>query len=159
MVYGGSLRIDVRVYKLPGMITNNQFEVDVRDVEYQRQAGRPWLARIYQPKGTGPFPTIIDVHGGAWHNGDRTNNTGIDQALAANGMVVAAIDFRQPPEAGYPASICDVNLAVRWPGNTTPPPFKADLSLEIVLRLLASQHAAAYLSDADLVTDDHSVYL
>jgi len=96
------------------MITNDEFEVDVRDVEYQHQAGKAWLARIYQPQGTGPFPTIVDVHGGAWHNGDRTNNAGIDRALAAKGIVVAALDFRQPPEAGYPASICDVNLAVRW---------------------------------------------
>src|ERR671924_924188 len=96
------------------MASNDEFEVDVRDVEYQRQAGKPWLARIYQPKGTGPFPTIIDVHGGAWHNGDRTNNAGIDRALAAKGIVVAAVDFHQPPQAGYPASICDVNLAVRW---------------------------------------------
>jgi acetyl esterase len=96
------------------MNTNNQFEVDERDVEYQNLAGKPWLARVYQPKGTGPFPTIVDVHGGAWHNGDRTNNAGIDRVLAANGILVAAIDFRQPPEAGYPASICDINLAVRW---------------------------------------------
>jgi acetyl esterase len=93
---------------------SNEFEVDVRDVEYQNQSDKPWLARIYQPKGTGPFPTIVDVHGGAWHNGDRTNNAGIDRALAAKGIVVAAVDFRQPPEAGYPASICDVNFAVRW---------------------------------------------
>lgn len=96
------------------MDTNNKYDVDVRDVEYQQLAGKPWLARVYQPKGTGPFPTIVDVHGGAWHNGDRTSNAGIDQALAANGIVVAAVDFRQPPEAGYPASICDINLAVRW---------------------------------------------
>jgi acetyl esterase len=96
------------------METNGKFEVDERDVEYQNLAGKPWLARVYQPKGTGPFPTIIDVHGGAWHNGDRTNNAGIDRALAANGVLVAALDFRQPPEAGYPASICDINLAVRW---------------------------------------------
>jgi acetyl esterase len=96
------------------MASDNEFEVDVRDVEYQRHAGKPWLVRIYQPKGMGPFPTIVDVHGGAWHNGDRTNNAGVDQALAANGILVAAVDFRQPPEAGYPASICDVNLAVRW---------------------------------------------
>ena len=54
------------------------------------------------------------MHGGAWHNGDRLNNAGVDRALAAKGIVVAAIDFRQPPEAGYPASICDVNLAIRW---------------------------------------------
>jgi acetyl esterase/lipase len=96
------------------MQNNNPFEVQVRDVEYQSLAGKPWLARIYQPAGSGPFPTLIDVHGGAWQNGDRTNNAGIDQALAATGMVVAAVDFRQPPEAGYPASLCDVNLAVRW---------------------------------------------
>ena len=96
------------------METNGKFEVDVRDVEYQSLAGKPWLARVYQPKGSGPFPTIVDVHGGAWHNGDRTNNAGIDEALAARGILVAAVDFRQPPEAGYPASICDINLAVRW---------------------------------------------
>jgi acetyl esterase len=96
------------------MVNNIEYEVDERDVEYQRQAGKAWLARIYQPKGTGPFPAIVDVHGGAWHNGDRTNNAGIDRALAAKGILVAAVDFRQPPEAGYPASICDVNLAVRW---------------------------------------------
>jgi acetyl esterase len=96
------------------MVNSIQYEVDERDVEYQRQAGKAWLARIYQPKGTGPFPAIVDVHGGAWHNGDRTNNAGIDRALAAKGILVAAVDFRQPPEAGYPASICDVNLAVRW---------------------------------------------
>ncbi|HEY7168677.1 MAG TPA: alpha/beta hydrolase [Candidatus Binatia bacterium] len=93
---------------------NEQFEVDVRDVEYQKLDGKPWLLRIYQPKGSGPFPVVVDVHGGAWHNGDRTNNEGIDRALAANGILVAAVDFRQPPEAGYPASLCDVNLATRW---------------------------------------------
>jgi acetyl esterase len=96
------------------MEINGKFEVDERDVEYQSLAGKPWLARLYQPKGTGPFPSIVDVHGGAWHNGDRLNNAGIDRALAARGILVAAVEFRQPPEAGYPASICDVNLAVRW---------------------------------------------
>ena len=96
------------------MVNNNEYEVAERDVEYQRQAGKAWQARVYQPKGSGPFPSIVDVHGGAWHNGDRMNNAGVDRALAAKGIVVAAIDFHQPPQAGYPASICDVNLAVRW---------------------------------------------
>lgn len=91
-----------------------KYEVNERDVEYQSVAGRPWQLRVYQPKGPGPFPTIIDVHGGAWHNGDRTSNAGVDRALAATGILVAAVDFRQPPEAGYPASICDINLAIRW---------------------------------------------
>ena len=96
------------------MDSHPDFEVDARDVEFHNQAGQVRLARIYQPRGVGPFPTIVDVHGGAWHNGDRTNNVGIDQALASKGILVVALDFRQPPEAGYPASICDVNLGVRW---------------------------------------------
>src|SRR5712691_9284928 len=100
--------------RLPAMATQIEYEVELKDVEYQRIDGKPWLARIYRPKGTGPFPALIDVHGGAWHNGDRTNNAGVDLALAARGMVVAAIDFRQPPEAGYPASVCDVNVGIRW---------------------------------------------
>ena len=96
------------------MMNNTKYEVDERDIEYQRLAGKPWLVRLYQPGGAGPFPTIIDVHGGAWHNGERLNNSGIDLELASRGILVAAVEFRQPPEAGYPASICDVNLATRW---------------------------------------------
>src|SRR5512138_768758 len=96
------------------MATEVRFEVEVKDVEYQQQAGKAWLARVYRPIGTGPFPTVVDVHGGAWNNGDRTNDTLINQALAASGILTVAIDFRQPPEAGYPASVQDMNLAIRW---------------------------------------------
>jgi acetyl esterase/lipase len=96
------------------MATRVELAVDVQDVTYQQQAGTAWLARVYRPQGTGPFPTIVDVHGGAWTKGDRLNDTVMDTALAARGIVVAAIDFRQPPQAGYPASVADLNLAIRW---------------------------------------------
>src|SRR3984893_14334350 len=96
------------------MATNVEFEGDVKDVEYQQLARKPWLARVYRPIGTGPFPTVVDVHGGAWNNGDRLNDTMLNQAMAAQGILTVAIDFRQPPEAGYPASVCDMNLAIRW---------------------------------------------
>src|SRR5919204_4670666 len=96
------------------MATQVQFEVEVQDVEYQQQAGKPWLARVYRPVGPGPFPTVVDVHGGAWNNGDRANDTQMNQALAASGILTVAIDFRQPPEAGYPASVQDMNLGIRW---------------------------------------------
>jgi len=95
-------------------MSNAEYQFKKRDVEYQRLSGKPWLLRLYQPRGAGPFPTMLDVHGGAWHNGDRMNNAGIDRELASRGILVAAVEFRQPPEAGYPASICDVNLATRW---------------------------------------------
>src|ERR1700686_2951892 len=96
------------------MATNGEFEVDIRDVEYQQLAGKPWLARVYRPIGQGPFPTVLDVHGGAWDRGDRTNDTVLNRAMAAQGILTVAIDFRQPPQVGYPASVCDMNLAIRW---------------------------------------------
>ncbi len=85
-------------------------EISVQDLEY-----RDGLAvRVYQPKGTGPFPALLDVHGGVWSGGDRTNAEVMDRALAESGMVVAAIDFRLAPEHPYPAQVADVNLATRW---------------------------------------------
>ena len=91
-----------------------RFEVEVRDLEYQRHGVQPLLARLYRPIGTGPFPALVEVHGGAWASGDRLNNAPLDEALAKSGIVVLAIDFRMPPEHRYPASIADINLATRW---------------------------------------------
>ena len=82
------------------MATTVHFEVDVADVEYQRLSGKAWLARIYRPVGSGPFPVVVDVHGGAWNNGDRTNDAALNRAMAERGILTIAIDFRQPPEAG-----------------------------------------------------------
>ncbi len=89
-------------------------QVTVEDVEYQRQAGRSMLARLYRPNGAGPFPAAVQIHGGAWVNKDRIDNDFMAKALAESGILVAAIDFRMPPEAGYPASLADINLATRW---------------------------------------------
>jgi acetyl esterase len=95
-----------------------RFQVEARDLEYQRRDAEPLLARLYRPVGpetsTRPFPALIDVHGGAWASGDRLNNAPLDEALAKSGIVVLAIDFRMPPEWRYPHSIADINLATRW---------------------------------------------
>ena len=90
------------------------FQVDVQDIEYLRHGDKPLLARIFQPSGAGPFPMIVDLHGGAWFRGDRLNDTVINEPLAKGGVVVAALDFRLPPDASYPGSVADINYAVRW---------------------------------------------
>lgn len=89
-------------------------EIRIEDVEYQRQSGRAVLARLYRPSGAGPFPAVLQVHGGAWTSKDRTDNSYIAEALARSGILVASVDFRMPPEAAYPASLADINLATRW---------------------------------------------
>ena len=98
----------------PGQDSAGTREFEATDLEYQRREGTPLLARVYQPAGAGPFPAMVDVHGGGWTSGTRLQNAVICGALASSGVVVASLDFRMPPEAKYPASIADVNLGIRW---------------------------------------------
>jgi acetyl esterase len=91
------------------------FDLTVSEVELRRTAaGRTLMARVYQPKGAGPFPTILDLHGGAWNAKDRRAEEPMDRALAASGILVVAIDMTLAPEAPYPACVQDANYGVRW---------------------------------------------
>ena len=90
------------------------YDVDVSDVEYLKHGDKPLLARLFTPRGSGPFPIMIELHGGAWVRGDRLNANAANEALAKHGVIVAALDFRVPPEAPYPASLADIHYGVRW---------------------------------------------
>jgi acetyl esterase len=89
-------------------------DIEVTDVEYFRHGARPLLARLYRPRQGGPHPLIVDLHGGVWCKLDRTRDVAIAEPLARSGIAVASLDFRMPPEAGYPASLADINCAIRW---------------------------------------------
>jgi acetyl esterase len=91
------------------------FEIKVSEVELRRnKAGRMLMARIYQPSGPGPFPVMLDLHGGAWNAKNRTAEEPMDRALASSGLLVVAVDLTLAPEAPYPACVQDANYAVRW---------------------------------------------
>jgi acetyl esterase len=92
-----------------------RLDLKVSEVEFRRtQAGRTLMARVYQPQGAGPFPILLDLHGGAWNNKDRFANEPMDRAVAASGVLVVAIDMTLAPEAPYPSSVQDANYGVRW---------------------------------------------
>jgi acetyl esterase/lipase len=90
----------------------HQFTVE--DVEYLRHGTKPLLLRLFKPAGKGPFPAVVELHGGAWCNGDRLGEHFRHEALAQGGIVVAALDFRQGKEGAYPRGVADINYAVRW---------------------------------------------
>jgi acetyl esterase len=87
---------------------------DVEDMEYLRHGDKPLLARVFRPRGDGPFPALVECHGGAWCMSDRTTERLRHEAMAGNGIVSIALDFRSGNEAPYPASVQDINYAVRW---------------------------------------------
>lgn len=81
------------------------------NISYAPGAGH--LLDLYVPSsGTGPFPTVIWVHGGGWRSGSKLN---VNQALrlVCRGYAVASIDYRLSSVAKYPAQIFDVKAAIR----------------------------------------------
>jgi acetyl esterase/lipase len=96
------------------------YEVEHEDVEYARVAEGPLLARVYRPRAAGAWPALVDVHGGAWCFFDRTVDAYIDERLAACGMVVVALDFRQGAPGRLPRAAADVAAGIRWTRANAP---------------------------------------
>jgi acetyl esterase len=92
------------------------FEVSESDVTFARPAGLDLLARVYQPRGepAAPLAALVEVHGGAWSRGDHTTGALHCRALAACGLVVVSLGFRQGPDHKHPAASADVAAGVRW---------------------------------------------
>ena len=97
-----------------GLPSRKSHEFQVKDVVYQQNGDKVRLARLYQPAGTGPFPAVVQVHGGAWNSKDRTDGQQTALDFVSHGIVVLSIEFRNAPEAPYPASLQDINYGIRW---------------------------------------------
>jgi acetyl esterase/lipase len=85
-----------------------------RGVTYSSPDGKALKAEVYSPKGAGPFPAVLVVHGGAWRMGNRFQLAWVAESLAEAGYTAVAIDYRLAPTYKYPAQIEDCQAAVRW---------------------------------------------
>lgn len=83
-----------------------------KDVAYAKASATQTLD-VYLPEGTGPFPLIINIHGGGFMMGDKSNPALTDELLAA-GYAVASINYRLSGEALFPAAVQDAKTAVRF---------------------------------------------
>src|SRR6188472_1045121 len=58
--------------------------------------------RLYLPRGTGPFPIVLHLHGGGWVGGGLTNEDDLCRSLAArSGTLVVSLTFRLAPAHPY----------------------------------------------------------
>lgn len=70
---------------------------------------------LYAPRdGEGPWPVVVYIHGGSWASGSRSSYDFVGRALAAQGFLVAIVDYRLYPEERYPSFLEDCALAVAW---------------------------------------------
>jgi acetyl esterase/lipase len=88
-----------------------------KDVAYCK-AGKDKDLRmdIAVPKGNGPFPTVVCVHGGAWRQGlgKRQDLSAWIERLAGEGYVAASVSYHLLPDAKFPEPIEDCKTAVRF---------------------------------------------
>lgn len=90
--------------KLPDGVTT------AKDVEYGTHERHK--LDVYTPKGDGPFPLVVWVHGGGWQNGSKGGG-GPAIKLLDHGYAVAAINYRLSSHAVFPAQIEDCKAAIR----------------------------------------------
>jgi acetyl esterase/lipase len=93
-----------------------------RDVVHTVLEGyRPLSLDLYLPDA-GARAVCVYVHGGGWRMGSRRAGPGplsgtsgrLFARMAAQGLVVAAVDYRLSGEARFPAQPDDVRAACRW---------------------------------------------
>lgn len=90
------------------------FEV-VRDVLFTpADAPQTLYADVYIPRGAGPWPGVLLIHGGGWERGDREQVQSLAERLARRGFVAFNTTYRFAPAHRFPAQLEDVQLALRW---------------------------------------------
>tara|TARA_Y100000588_G_scaffold348037_1_gene397283 strand:+ start:1013 stop:1912 length:900 start_codon:yes stop_codon:yes gene_type:complete len=78
-------------------------------------APQPLSARIYTPKGQGPFPILVYFHGGGWVLGSLNSaDRGARGVTCSAGCITISVDYRLAPENPFPAAVNDCLFALNW---------------------------------------------
>src|ERR1700733_5222542 len=72
------------------------------------------VADLYTPAGSGPWPLVVAIHGGAFMRGDRSRELPHLPALLRQGYAVASVEYRFSGEALFPAAVKDVKQATAY---------------------------------------------
>jgi acetyl esterase/lipase len=99
------------------MAAMNSVEHELRAaLTYATHDGVALQGDLYLPKGAGPYPALVAVHGGGWQQGLRTQFQHWGPYLAARGYVLFTISYRLAKKGTkrFPEAVHDVMSAVRF---------------------------------------------
>jgi acetyl esterase/lipase len=113
LVIGGSVRAEIPVSAESKTTEQDGYSVTTH-VPYCEVDGVELRLDIAIPKGEGPFPGVICIHGGGWSGGQREVYSPVIRQLAAEGFVAATASYRLAPGHKFPAAIEDVKCSVRF---------------------------------------------
>jgi acetyl esterase/lipase len=95
----------------------NPNEIETRmGVTYATHDSVALAGDLYLPKGAGPFPVLVGVHGGGWVQGVRGQFQHWGRTLAANGTALFAISYRlaKAGQKTFPHAVQDALAAVQF---------------------------------------------
>jgi len=84
------------------------------DVAYATRSATQKLDLYIPNEGTGPFPLIIEIHGGGFMMGAKSGEITPMLEGVKRGYAVASINYRMSGEALFPAAINDVKAAIKY---------------------------------------------
>ena len=85
------------------------------DIPYASQSPTQKLDIYLPDKGEGPFPVVMELHGGAWLGGDKAEDQQIPMLKGIKrGFAVVCVNYRLSGEALFPSQIYDCKAAVRF---------------------------------------------
>ena len=119
----------------------------VKNIVYSPMAGLRLDA--YLPRGPGPSPAVILVHGGGWEAGDKvTYVTPLFEPLARAGLAWFSIDYRLTPDFKHEDQLEDVRQAIRFvrAGSTR---FNVDPARIVLVGESASGHMVTQIAVED----------
>lgn len=87
------------------------------DVVYARPGGEALALDVFRPRGPGPHPVILYIHGGGFAVCSRQTHRPVAALYAARGYLVFNIDYRLAPRHRFPAALEDAGAAWRWLGE------------------------------------------
>jgi acetyl esterase/lipase len=131
-------------------------EVDVRTgLTYATHDGVALLGDLYRPKGAGPFPVLVALHGGGWVQGARSAFQYWGPYLAARGYALFAISYRlaQAGQKTFPHAVQDALAAVQFCRGSA-----ADLNLDPERIGLMGASAGANLAALAALGRDAAVF-
>ncbi len=87
---------------------------EVENLPYDTRYGDSTKLDLYLPNESGPQPTIMLIHGGAWRWGDKRHFDNAARRFARSGYVAASINYRLVPEGAFPNAPRDTACALAF---------------------------------------------
>jgi acetyl esterase len=90
---------------------------DVANVDNQTvpAEGRQIPVRVYKPKGDGPFPLLVYMHGGGFFAGNlETHDNACRYLCNRTPCCIVAVDYRLASQHKFPAGLEDCYEATNW---------------------------------------------